>query len=184
MLEKLRSAFFRRLLRQTLAAQKRQRKTHTLDSAHSIAILFDATHETDRKNVLDFTTKLKEEQRKKVRLLGFVDAKHPLGQTIFPQFTQKELRWNGKPFGKATEDFLDEKYDLLLCLNKTEVPSLHWLACAAQAHMKIGTATTASHDFDLMLETPAEKGVPFFVDQLHLYLEKIVPTKYESTSTP
>ena len=184
MLDKLRSAFFRRLLRQTLAAQNRQRKTHTLQSAQSVGVLFDATEEKDRTDVLQFAKRLKEEQKKKVRLLGFVDVKQPLGQTLFPQITQKELRWNGKPFGAATETFLSEKYDLLLCLNPTQAPVLQWIAAAAMAATKIGTAVADTlHDFDIVLETPVEKGVPFFMDQLDHYLDKIVPTKHESKST-
>ncbi len=184
MLEKLRSFFFHRLLRQTLAQQNRKRQAHTLESALSIGILFDATKEPDRLDILKFAGLLKEQQRKKVQLLGFVDARHPLGQTKFPQFTQKELRWNGKPFGPTIDTFTEEKYDLLLCLNQAQVPALNWLAISAQAGMKIGTAINGLSDFDMMLETPAEKGVPFFIDQLGLYLDKIIPAKHESTSTP
>lgn len=176
MLDKLRSALFRRLLRQTLAAQNRQRKIYTLQSAHTIGILFDGTEETDRKDVLKFANRLKEKERKQVRLLGFVDSKQPLGQTLFPQITQKELRWNGKPAGEATDTFLNEKYDLLLCLNQQKSSVLDWLAIATQASTKIGTATDTLHDFDIMLETPSGKGVPFFIEQLDHYLDKIIPT--------
>lgn len=183
MLKFLRKAFFPRLLRQTLAARKRQRKIHTLQSAHSIGILFDATAEQERKEVLDFAHSLEEKQRKKVRLLGFVDVKQPLGQTLFPQFTQKDLRWNGKPDNEAVQAFIGEKFDLLLCLNKLQVPSIHWVASASLAAMKIGTLAEEPHDFDMILETPAEKGIPYFVDQLDLYLDKIIPSKYESAST-
>jgi hypothetical protein len=48
--------------------------------------------------------------------------------------------------------------------------------------MKIGTTTSVPHDFDMVLETPAEKGIRFFVDQLDLYLKKIIPSKHEPAS--
>lgn len=183
MLTNLRTALLRRSIRQMLANHLRRRKTHTIQSARSIGILFDATEEKDRKEVLQWAHTLEEDQRKKVRLLGFVDSKQPLGQTHFPQFTQKDLRWNGQPTGEGVDKFLNESLDLLLCLNKNQVLSMTWIAIAAKASMKIGTETTAPHDFDLVLETPAAKGVRFFVDQLEFYLGKIVPSKHEPAST-
>jgi len=183
MLEKLRTFFLSRQLRRTLTEQNRQRKAHTLQSAHTIGILFDATEEKDRKDVLALAEMMQEGQRKKVRLLGFVDDKQPLGQTQFPQFTQKDLKWNGTFVSEAIDTFLADKPDLLLCLNKRQVLPLAWVAAASRAAMKIGTATPPPHDFDMMLETPAEKGIRFFVDQLELYLNKIVPSKHEPAST-
>ncbi len=179
MLKTLRLALFRNAYRRTLTAQKRRRKTHTLESAHTIGILFDATEEKDRREVLELAEQL-ESKRKKARLLGFVDIKKPLGQTLFPQFTQKDLRFNGVPDGEAIKAFVAENFDLLICLNPEHVPALQWIAAASHAAMKIGTATTAqANDFDLVVETPADKGIRFFIQQLDLYLDKIVLTKYE-----
>jgi len=183
MLEKLRTYFLSRQLRRALAEQNRQRKAHTLQSAHTIGILFDATEEKDRKDVLALAELMQEVQRKKVRLLGFVDDKQPLGQTQFPQFTPKDIKWNGKFVSTAVDTFLSDKPDLLLCLNKHQVLPLAWVAAASKAAMKIGTTTPPPHDFDMVLETPAEKGIRFFVDQLELYLNKIVPSKHEPAST-
>jgi len=182
MLEKLRTFFLKRLLHRTLAEQNRKRKVHTIQSARAIAIIFDATEEKDRKDVLALMEMFQEEQRKKVRLLGFVDDKQPLGQTQFPQFTPKDLKWNGKLVSEAVDTFLADNPDLLLCLNKNQVLSMAWVAAASKAAMKIGSAATPPHDFDMVLETPAEKGVRFFMDQLELYLNKIVPSKHESAS--
>ncbi|MBL7774428.1 MAG: hypothetical protein JNK89_00405 [Saprospiraceae bacterium] len=184
MLNRLREVFFKRLLKNTLAEQNRQRKTHTLHSAKSVGILFDATNEQHRKEVLQLSERLKAERRQQVRLLGYVDSRQPLGQTLFPQFTQKEINWQGKPHGNAADTFLQETHDVVLCLNSDHLPALHWLAVAAKAGTKIGTATTAPNDFDIMLEAPAEKGLLFFMDQLEHYLEKIIPTKHGSASTP
>ena len=156
-------------MRQTLTRQDRQRKTHTIDSAHSIGILFDATDEQDRNAVLEFYNNLKETHlEKKIRLLGFVDIKNPLGQTQFPQFTQKELRWDGKPAGESVETFLSEAFDLLLCPNGTSIRPLSWIAAASKSAMKIGAQTESDNDFDMLLEIPPKKGIPFFFEQLNL----------------
>ncbi len=172
----------RRSLRQTLTAQNRKRKAHTLESARTIGILFDATEEKDRKDVLGLVRSLEDGQKKKVRLLGFVNSKQPLDQTQFPQFTQKDVRWNGKLDSMAVVNFVAEKFDLLLCLDKDHTLPIAWVAAASRAAMKIGTTTPPPHDFDMVLETPADKGVRFFIDQLNLYLGKIVPSKHEPAS--
>ena len=182
MLEAIRAALLQRSMRKALATQKRRRKTNTLESAQTIGILFDATEEKDRKEVLHFAHVL-EEQGKKVRLLGFVDMRKPLGQTLFPQFTQREFRWTGQPCSEAIRLFADERFDLMLCLNARQVLHLERVAVVSQAAMKVGTYTENPNDLDMLLETPAEKGVQFFVDQLDLYLHKIVPAKYESATT-
>lgn len=179
MLESLRTALLRRSLRHILAAQKRRRHTHTLQTARSIGILFDGTEEKDRREILDFAHSL-ESPTKKIRLLGFVDVSHPLGQTLFAQFTQKDLGWMGKPRTEAIDTFVHEPLDVLICLNPRQVELVEWVAAASQAAMKIGTYTDLPNDFDLMLETPAEKGPQYFVSQLEIYLKKIVPTNYAS----
>ncbi|MEQ1747210.1 MAG: hypothetical protein ABMA02_17400 [Saprospiraceae bacterium] len=182
MLEKLRSFLLQRLIRRALAALNRQRKVHTLDSARTIGLLFDASDEKDRKDVLALAKSLKEGRRKSVHLLGFIDDKQPLVQTEFPQFSQKELRWNGQIVSESVDKFLAEKPDLLLCLNRRQTLPLAWVAVESKATMKIGTAATAPHDFDMVLETPEDKGIRFFMDQLELYLTKIIPSKHESAS--
>ena len=186
MLEKIRAIFFPGLLRKTIANQSRKRKAHTIASAQTVGILFDASEEKDRLDILHFEEKLKEVlPRKRVRLLGYVDNEHTLGQTLFPQFTPKDLRWNGKPAGDAIDAFLKEDIDLLICLNTRDIPAMAWVAAAIRAAMKIGTQTKLQHDFDMILETPPEKGVPFFVEQLEFYLNKIIPAQhYATTSAP
>ncbi len=129
---------------------------------------------------MEFAKTLKEEH-KKIRLLGFFDAQHPVGQTLFAQFTQKETAWNGLPKSEAVHTFVSEPFDLLLCFNTGQIPVLNWVAVASRAAMKISNYTALPNDFDMLLETPQTKGVRFFIEQLRLYLTKIVPSKYESS---
>lgn len=181
MLASFRAAMLRRSLRKLLASQQRRRKIHTLKSARSIGILFDATSETNRKELLQFAAAL-EKSGKKIRLLGFINGQNPPEQSLFPQFTQKDRRWTGIPNSEALSAFVADSFDVLLCLNPEQVLLLDWAAAAAQAAMKIGTFTEHPNDFDMLLETPAEKGIRFFIDQLDLYLNKIVPSNYESAA--
>lgn len=173
MLENIRSALFKKSLRRYLASHKRQRKSHTLESARTVGILFDATEEKYKTETLEFARNM-EKKGKKVRLLGYIKTKVPPTGLSFDFFFQKELTWTGIPKSEKALAFAQEKPDLLLCLNLSDEAALAWLAAQSQAAMKIGFATNFSNDFDMILEIPAEKGIRYFTEQLHLYLDKIV----------
>jgi hypothetical protein len=173
MLTKLRQFLFLNALRQALAAQTRKRKTFTVETAGTIGILFDASKEKTRRDVLDYAKQL-EKKGKKVRLFGFFDDKQIHEGTGFEHFTLKETNWRGIPKSEKAAAFAKEKFDLLLSFNSGEVPALEWLAVGSQAAMKIGPATERPNDFDVQLETPEAKGIPYFTEQLHHYLNKII----------
>ena len=178
MLERIRFAFFKMALRRALAERKRQRRTHTLHSARTIGLLFDATTDQYRREIMAFAREL-EKSGKQVRLLGYIKTKQPPGQQPFDFFFQKETTWTGQPKSEKAAAFVREKFDLLLCLNPADERPLEWIGTLSPAAMKIGLATQRPHDFDMQLEIPADKGITYFAEQLHLYLDKIVLTTNE-----
>ena len=173
MLAPLRALLFKKALRELLSSQKRTRQVHTLDSARTVGVLFDATSETARKESLEFVKSL-EKQGKKVSALGFFNAKQMPENQSFDAFFAKETTWTGTPKSPKAADFVKQKFDLLLTLNPDELPPLEWLAAQSQSAFKIGFATSRPNDFDIQLETPEGKGIRYFTEQLALYLGKIV----------
>lgn len=179
MLESVRIAFYKKSLRKVLVAQKRRRRSHNLESARTIGILFDATTEKIRREIMDYAQDL-EEKGKKVRLFGYFAVKQPPVGHSFGFFHKKEVNWYGVPTSEKARAFTEEKPDVMIYLNQEACRPLEWLAAASQASMKIGFATDQPNDFDLLLETPGDKGIAYFIEQLHHYLGKIVLTKNES----
>lgn len=161
-----------------MAERKRQQKTHTLQSARTIGLLFDATLEKQGREVVEFARKL-EKAGKQVRILGYFKTKQSPGQQPFDFFYQNETTWTGQPKSDKANSFLREKFDLLLCLNPLDDRSVEWISTLSPAAMKVGLATQRPHEFDLQLEIPAPKGFGYFAEQLHLYLDKIVLTTNE-----
>ena len=178
MLEKFRFAFFYRALRRALADRRRLRKTYTLQSARTIGLLFDATVEKTRQEVKEYVREL-EKSGKHVRLLGYFKTKQLPGQQLFDFFFQQETTWTGQPRSEKATAFSQEKFDLLLCFNPADERPLEWLSTLSLAAMKIGLATDRPHELDIQLEIPVHKGIRYFAEQLHLYLDKIVLTKNE-----
>ena len=178
MLERILFAFFRRALQRALAVRHRQRRTHTLQSARTIGVLFDATGDQYDREIVEFVRGL-EKSGKQVRVLGYFKTKKSPGQHPFDFFDQKETTGTGRPKSEKAGTFLLEKFDLLICLNPADERPLEWISTLSPAAMKIGLPTQRPHDYDIQLEIPAEKGFKYFVDQLHLYVDKIVLTKNE-----
>ncbi len=173
MLTNIRQYFFLRNLRRLLAEHQRSRKVHTLETARTVGLMFDATADKMRKEVLDYA-RILEKKGKKVQLLGYFDTKQPPMPTPdFAFFFKKETNWMGQPKSEKATQFVKEKFDLLLALNPQDLPALTWLTAQSSASMKIGFASEQPHDLDVQLETPPEKGIRYFAEQLELYLGKI-----------
>ena len=167
-----RALLFKKALRESLASQKRTRQVHTLDSARSVGVLFDATSEKSRKESLEFIQAL-EKKGKKVSALGYFNLKRAPENQSFDSFFAKETSWLGKPKSEKAAEFVKQKFDLLLTLNPDELPPLEWLAAQSQSAFKVGFATGRPNDFDMQLETPTGKGIRYFTDQLAMYLGKL-----------
>lgn len=180
----LRNAIARKKLRRSVAEKSRRRRIHTLNSARSIGLLFDANQERNCRELLDFAKNL-EKKGKKVSLLGFISDAKTAGEPAFPFFTAKDMQWDGTPKSEKALEFSRQSFDLLLSFNPAELLPLALTAVQSPAGMKIGFVTELPNDFDMLLEVPADKGLRFFVEQLDLYLDKIVLTStHEPATTP
>lgn len=173
MFESLRSRMAFDAIRKWLTAHHRTRKTHTLETASSIAVLFDATREKTRTETLAWIKDLKN-SGKNVAALGFFNEKKP-PESIpnFDFYNAKALNWTLETQSDKAKSFADATNDLLICINPDELAAISWVAAKSKAAMKIGMATHHHNDFDLQIDTPPEKGVHFFAAQLQFYLGKI-----------
>lgn len=160
-------------IRKWLITHNRTRKTHTLDTASSIAVLFDATKEKTRNETLAWIKDLKN-SGKNVSVLGFFNEKKPpVSVPTFDFYNAKELNWTLETQSEKAKAFSGASNDLLICINPDELPAISWVAAKCHAAMKIGMATHHHNDYDLQIDTPTEKGVHFFASQLQFYLGKI-----------
>jgi hypothetical protein len=180
MLASIRSALFLKSLRQALAMQKRLRKPHNLESARTIALLFDATDPKIRQEVVDISHSL-EKTGKKVRLLGFYNSKEIPTDLPFEFFNKKETTWTGRPKSPKAEAFMEAKTDLMICFNPESIPAIDWISVKSLAAMKIGMPTDHLNDYDLQLEIPKGKNNRYFMEQLKFYLDKIVLTEHATS---
>ncbi|MFZ4633060.1 MAG: DUF6913 domain-containing protein [Saprospiraceae bacterium] len=150
----------------------RKRQTHSLRTARSLALVFDATENQYRQEVLNWARE-QEKSGKSIQLLGYFDARQPPEDPGFPFFSKKNRSLNGSWKNTPLDAFADFAPDLLIVLNPKDRLPLIYAAVRSNAAMKVGAPSEWTNDFDLLLETPGHKNLSFFLDQLHFYLEKL-----------
>ena len=150
----------------------RKRQTHSLRTARSLAIVFDASETQYCQEILNWA-RGQEKTGRSVQLLGYFDSRKPPEDPGFPFFSRKNRALNVSWKNPALEAFTDIAPDLLIVLNPKDQLPVIYAAVRSNAAMKVGAPSEWTNDFDLLLETPGHKNLSFFLDQLHFYLEKL-----------
>lgn len=181
-LHTIRRKLYRRQLRRRLARMNRPGAGPpvNMQSAATVGIYFDATAVDDRKPVLEFAKKLRD-QGKQVRLLGYIS--HEVADTDFgfPSFSAKELSWAGYPKSSTADQFSEQPFDLLLCICATSDPVLEFVAAVTPARLKVGPVTENANIFDLMVDLPADTRPERIIHQMK---EILKVTNVQSAKVP
>lgn len=167
------------LLRKEHALIKRKVKASSLDNAETIALLFDATDAEEFEIIKKFIKKLKE-SKKKVKALGYYDAKEiPVmmpSKLEYDFFTRKQLKWYLKPSDPVVDNFIREPFELLINLSKEHRTPLLYVLALSRSTFKVGARHPKYIDYyDLMMSLPEETSLPEYLQMLEKYLTMIQP---------
>jgi len=129
-----------------------------LNNASSVALLMNISDESDMRKITKFEKFLKSEFGiKKVFILGYSDNKKEdpdfLRSSIsFDYLQRKDLSWNGIPSGPVYENFVAERFDILIDMtNYFNVP-LRFVLLRSKAKFKTGIFSEESKPyFDMMI---------------------------------
>jgi hypothetical protein len=143
-------------LKTEASAIKRRRKAANLDTAETIAIIFEATVHEEFETIKKYIKKLKEDKRK-VRALGFYDATESpammASKLEYDFFTRKQLKWYLKPVDPVIQNFLDEPFDLLLNLCVQPKTPILYLTALSKASFKVGPSNKKFNPYyDLIID--------------------------------
>lgn len=150
---------------------RRDRKRVNLDSAQSVALLFDATELAARDFVLQYANQLRG-LGKKVKLLGYVEGNPENTEFAFSCFTKKQVSWSLRPKSAEVDEFLNYTPDVLIFLSAEPHPWLEYIAALSKAHLRIGPATEHTYCFDVMIDAGNGTDLRQFVKQMELLLKK------------
>ena len=163
--------------RRKLSGISRNKKTVNINDAGKIGLLYLVTDEKSYGKIVEFIREL-QDQNKTVIALGFVKSKDVpdffSSSNSYSFFTLKDINWYNKPSGTFINNFLKEKFDIVINLSLDDVFPLQYISGLSNANLKVGKfGKENSAYYDLMIETDNIKETATFIEQIVHYLSII-----------
>lgn len=158
-----------KLLSSQLAAISRDKKVFNLDSAKSAGILW----EIDQKESYDLIEN--ELKNAGIETLGL--CYFPLKKAVIPAgingFTRKQTTWSEIPKADLAQDFIDQKFDILIDLTGQRHLPIFYLTALSLAAFKVGYAGSFQNNFDLNIEFQEKPETSQLAERILYYLKRI-----------
>jgi len=172
----LKSKIANRILNSKLSSSNREKKVFNLDSAQSVGILWE---NDQREAFIKVENELYLAGIKTFSLCYF-----PLRKAVIPEeingFSRKQTSWCFEiPKTKLAEDFIHQKFDILIDLTCQQHFPMVYLTALSDAAFKIGYAGNSINYFDLNIEFGEQPETSQLADQILYYLKRINKTTIE-----
>lgn len=165
---------------QELKKVRMKREIVSFNEATKIGLLYDATDEKDYEVVKSYVKKIRSTFKKDILAMGFVDRK-TLPQSQFAQygldfFTKRDVNFKMIPVNPIVQNFINEKFDILINLNSGKCFPLRYIAAMSQAKFRVGRyVRNATDSYDLMVQIKGEPGIKTVIEEIEHFL-KILKT--------
>lgn len=171
----LKSKIANRMLSARLGFVVREKRVINLDLAKTAGVLW----EIEQKDSFD---RLENELKKagiKVEGLCYAHSKKVVVPTEIKGFSRKDTSWSQVPKVDLVEDFIHQKFDILIDLtNQKHFPTVY-VTALSEATFKIGCAGNSVNYFDLNIEFGEQPETGQLVEQILYYLKRINKTTIE-----
>ncbi len=179
---KIRQLFGNFNYRRKASRIKRNKKTVNLEDARKIGLLYIVTDERSYGKIIDFIRDL-QGRNKTVVALGFVMSKDVpaffSSSNSYSFFTLNDLNWYDKPSGTFINNFLNDKFDIVINLSLDDTFPLQYISGLSNAKLKVGKfGKDNSPYYDLMIETDTINETSQFIEQIIHYLSIIKNKDY------
>ncbi len=177
MFRNLRRYFYQYFLNKELKHFTREAEVTNLKEAQYIGILFNATDGTNLSIIRDYVKKLTQ-QKKKVKVLAFVDEKNPNTDLEFKVFSRKNINWHLNPKGDEVQSFMKEPFDLLVNAFLEESEPMEYIAAFSKAKFKVGPYfADKTYCFDMMISKGEGDLLTNWLDRSDNFLMKLNSTE-------
>jgi hypothetical protein len=158
MLDKIKNIWFYKAF--NVKAKTTLQKPIISNKGSQILILFNGTHEEDRKTVHRLKKKLISSGASSVKSLAFIDNALPLDNVDYAAYNKKNITWYGKPVGDKVEAFMNAPADMLIVLCAEMLPHYEYIIAHAQAPFIMGPDIAKSTlYFNLTVQYPASNNL-------------------------
>jgi len=165
-----------RILSSKLSSVVREKKVFNLDLAKTAGVLWVI----DQKESFDrIENELRNAGIKTSGLCYFPSRKAVIPEEI-SGFSRKQTRcWTEIPKAKLAEDFIHQKFDILIDLTGQKYFPMVYLTALSEAAFKIGYAGNQVNYFDLNIEFGEQPETSQLAEQILYYLKRINKTTLE-----
>lgn len=172
----LKSKIAYRILRSKLSSVNRDKKIFNLDEAKSAGVLWTI----DQKDSFDQLEKELINSGIKISGLCYFQSRKALIQDGINGFTRKQTRcWTEIPKSELVEDFIHQKFDILIDLTGQKSFPLVYATALSEATFKIGFAGKSVNYFDWNIEFGDQPETSQLAEQILYYLKRINKTTIE-----
>lgn len=156
---------------------EREIQVVNIKNAKTLAIVYNASNE-EATNLVKRYVKFLKEYKTKVLALGYVDEKElprDLNPSLeFDYVTKKELNFQLEPTGTVVNNFVSEKFDILIDLSVEDNIVLQHLVTKSTAKFKVGAKRSLYASlFDLTIVLKPEEGIRQLMKNIDRYLHVI-----------
>ncbi|HXH17552.1 MAG TPA: hypothetical protein VNJ07_00595 [Chitinophagales bacterium] len=152
---------------------RNQRETVTYHNASTIGLLFDGTKQENMEPAKRYHQFLRS-QNKKVHLLCYIEKERPGESLPFDYLTKKNLNWCFIPEHPKADDFINNRFDLLINLSTHDCLPLEYISSLAKSKLRIGRfIPEKTFCNDLMIDLKGNNDVNYLISQVEHYLRMI-----------
>ena len=164
------------ILRLKMKSIKRDKAFFNFESAKTVGIIFDATHQDLYLKARSFIAALKKKGIK-VKALGYVGSKEAI--TYFRPhesiefFSINNSNWHYMPKNLEVKEFMNSEFDMLINLSLDEYIPLKYIIGLTNAKIKLGKYLKDIELYDFILQIEEGKSLDFYIKQLVHYMSVI-----------
>lgn len=156
----------------------REREIVNFNEAVKIGFLYDATDVHDTDTMKAYVKSLRSTFKKDVLAMGFVDRKTThagqFSQLGLDFFTRKDLSFHMIPNDPIVDNFINERFDILVNLNTAKMFPLRYIAAKSKAKFKVGCYSKSSAEyFDMMVKFDANAPLKIIIEEIEHFLKII-----------
>lgn len=174
LIDQLKKAAGDQVVNQALAAARIPAVPVSFNEALKVAILFYARSEAEMTAVNDLISFLWD--HKKLTFIlggtsGFPVPKSKFTNMNFIQLKEDEFNWKNIPTGYRIDNYLENKFDILIDLSQEDYQPLIYILAVAKARIKVGRYDRNIHGiYHFMLDTWQKPDIYNFTEQIKQYL--------------
>jgi len=168
------------ILRKNIKNSKRKKAFFNFDSAKTVGIIFDASHQDSYLIAKSFMANL-DKKNIKVEAVGYVKTKEAI--SYFPHhegiffFSIKEANWYFKPSYQEIIEYSKKSFDILIDLSMSDLLQIKFIIGLSNARLKIGRGAENQEFYDIIINVDQNKSLKEFIDLINHYMSVLKNSK-------